>query len=47
MFSQINVRIKSQSTWNLYKQSSYKCYKDDIKFKAQSRQKTQHSFAKE
>ena len=44
MFSQINGKAKSQKTWRLCNQSLYKLYqvfKDDIKFKTQSRQKTQ------
>ena len=44
MFSQINVRTKSQNTWHLSKQSLHKYYqgyKGDIKFKTQSKQKTQ------
>ena len=48
MFSQINVRKKSQSTWYLYIQTyiCYQVYKDDIKFKTQSRQKTQEKHRK-
>ena len=42
MFSQINVRTKSQSpgTYTV-NHTCYEVYKDDIKFKTQSRQKTQ------
>ena len=43
MFSQINVRTKSHSTWYLHSQSCI-CYlvnKNDNKFETQSRQETQ------
>ena len=43
MFSLINVRTKSRSTWYLYSQSCicYQFYKDDNKFKTQSKQEIQ------
>ena len=43
MFSQINVRTKSHSTWYLHGQSCI-CYlvnKNDYKFETQSRQEAQ------